>query len=324
MREINMAQALNEALFQCMEEDERVYVLGEGVVTGTFGVTKELVDSFGRERVINTPLSEASFTGMAVGAAATGMRPVVEIMMMDFITVAMDMVANQAAKMSFISGGQTCCPVVIRTAAGGGRGKGAGALHSQNLSAWFMHVPGIKVVAPSTPYDAKGLLISSIRDPNPVLFIEFRLMYADKGPVPEEPFEIPLGEADIKREGKHVSVITYGRMVQVALEAAGRLVSKEIDLEVIDLRSLAPLDEETIVESVRKTGRLVTIDESYERAGVGSEITAVVMRQLSSLKAPVLTITCPNAPVPVSPVLEKFYYPNGMSVAARIEKLFRG
>jgi acetoin:2,6-dichlorophenolindophenol oxidoreductase subunit beta len=324
MREINMAQALNEALFQCMTEDERVYVLGEGVVTGTFGVTKGLVDRFGRDRVINTPLSEASFTGMAVGAASTGMRPVVEIMMMDFITMAMDMVANQAAKMSFISGGQTCCPVVIRTAAGGGRGKGAGALHSQNLSAWFMHVPGIKVVAPSTPYDAKGLLIASIRDPNPVLFVEFRLMYADKGPVPEEPFEIPLGEADIKREGKDASLITYGRMVQVALEAAGRLASQGIDLEVIDLRSLVPLDEETIVESVRKTGRLVTIDESYERAGVGSEITAVVMRQLSSLKAPVLTIACPNAPVPVSPVLEKLYYPNGASVSARIEKLFKG
>ncbi|KPK94993.1 MAG: hypothetical protein AMJ94_00680 [Deltaproteobacteria bacterium SM23_61] len=321
MRKIGMAQALNEALFHCMKEDERVCVLGEGVVTGTFGVTKGLVDTFGKERVINTPLSEASFTGMGVGAAATGMRPVVEIMMMDFITVAIDMVANQAAKMSYISGGQTCCPVVIRTAAGGGRGKGAGALHSQNLSAWFMHVPGIKVVAPSTPYDAKGLLISSIHDPNPVLFVEFRLMYADKGPVPEEPYEISLGEADIKREGNDVSVITYGRMVHVALEAAGKLASKGVDLEVIDLRTLAPLDEETIVESVRKTGRLVTIDESYERAGVGSEITAVVMRKQSSLKAPVLTIACPNTPVPVSPVLEKLYYPNGTTVAEKIERM---
>jgi pyruvate dehydrogenase E1 component beta subunit len=319
-----MAQALNEALFHCMEEDERVFVLGEGVVTGTFGVTKGLVDKFGRERVINTPLSEASFTGMGVGAAATGMRPVVEIMMMDFITVAIDMVANQAAKMSYISGGQTCCPVVIRTASGGGRGKGAGALHSQNLSAWFMHAPGIKVVIPSTPYDAKGLLISSIHDPNPVLFVEFRLMYADKGPVPEEPYEIPLGEADIKREGNDISVITSGRMVHVALEAAEKLAQKGIDIEVIDLRCLVPLDEETIVESVRKTGRLVTLNEGYERGGVGGEITAVVMRKLSTLKAPVLTIACPNAPVPVSPVLEKLYYPNGASVAAKIERMMRG
>ena len=324
MREITMAQALNEALFHCMEEDERVFVLGEGVVTGTFGITKGLVNRFGRERVINTPLSEAGFTGMGVGAAASGMRPVVEIMMMDFIAVPMDMIANQAAKMHYISGGQICCPIVFRVAAGGGSGRGAGALHSQNLSAWFMHVPGIKVVIPSTPYDAKGLLISSIHDPNPVLFVEFRLTYADKGPVPEAPYEIPLGEADIKREGEDVTLVASGRMVPIALQAAEALAQKGIDAEVVDLRCLVPLDEETIIESVRKTGRLVTIDESYERAGAGSEVTAVVMRKMSSLKAPVLTIACPNAPVPVSPFLEKLYYPNAATVATRIEKMMGG
>lgn len=324
MREITMAQALNEALYHCMKEDEQVFILGEGVVTGPFGITQGLADKFGRERVINTPLSEASFTGMGVGAAATGLRPVVEIMMMDFITVPMDMIANQASKMSYTSGGQNCCPIVFRTAAGGGSGRGAGAVHSQNLSAWFMHVPGIKVVAPSTPYDAKGLLISSIHDPNPVLFVEFRLMYASKGPVPEEPYEIPLGEADIKREGKDVSMITIGRMVQVALEAAAQLSQMGIDVEVVDLRSLVPLDQETIVESVRKTGRLVTLDEAYERAGMGSEVVAVVMRRFSSLKAPVLTIACPNTPVPVSPLLERLYYPNAATVAAKIQKLMKG
>ena len=323
MREITMGQAINEALAYCMQEDERVFVLGEGVVTGAFGITKGLVDKFGRERVLNTPLGEAGFVGMAVGAAAMGMRPVVEIMMIDFIAVPMDMIANQAAKMSYISGGQTCCPIVFRTAAGGGSGRGAGALHSQNLSAWFMHVPGIKVVAPSTPYDAKGLLIASIHDPNPVLFVEFRLMYANKGPVPEGYYEIPLGEADIKREGKDVSLITIGRMVQVSLEAAQKLSEKGIDVEVIDLRTLSPMDEETIVESVRKTGRLVTLDEGYERGGMGSEVTAVVMRQFSKLKAPVMTIACPNAPVPVSPPLEKMYYPNAPLVMKKIEDLMK-
>jgi pyruvate dehydrogenase E1 component beta subunit len=323
MREISMGQAIQEALSYCMQEDERVFVLGEGVVTGAFGITKGLVDKFGRERVINTPLGEAGFVGMAVGAAAMGMRPVVEIMMIDFITVPMDMIANQASKMSYISGGQMSCPIVFRTAAGGGSARGAGALHSQNLAAWFMHVPGIKVVAPSTPHDAKGLLIASIHDPNPVLFVEFRLMYANKGPVPEGYYEIPLGEADIKREGKDVSLIAVGRMVQIALEAAQKLTQKGIDVEVIDLRTLSPLDEETIVESVRKTGRLVTLDEGYERGGMGSEVTAVAMRQLSKLKAPVLTIACPNAPVPVSPPLEKLYYPNVPMVMKKVEDLMK-
>jgi pyruvate/2-oxoglutarate/acetoin dehydrogenase E1 component len=324
MREITMGQALNEALVQCMAEDERVFVLGEGVATGAFGITKGLADRFGRERVLNTPLGEAGFVGMAVGAAAAGMRPVVEIMMMDFITVTMDMVANQASKMSYISGGQNCCPIVFRTAAGGGGGRGAGALHSQNLCSWFMHIPGIKVVVPSNPHDAKGLLVTSVHDPNPVLFVEFRLMYADKGPVPEEPYEIALGEADIKREGNDVSLISVGRMVNVAMKAAAELEKKNVDVEVIDLRTLVPLDEETIVESVRKTGRLATLDEAYERLGMGSEVATVVMRRLSSLKAPVQTIACPNVPVPVSPVLEKAYYPDTSRVVERIERMMKG
>ena len=324
MREITMAQALNEAMAYCMQEDERVFILGEGIATGAFGVTKGLIDKFGPTRVLNTPLSEGGFVGMAVGSAAYGMRPIVEIMMMDFITVAMDMVANQAPKMSYMSGGQNCCPIVFRTAAGGGSGRGAGALHSQNLSAWFMHVPGIKVVAPSSPYDAKGLLIASVHDPNPVLFVEFRLMYANKGPVPEEYYEIPLGEADIKREGKDLSIVTVGRMVHIAMEAAEKLAPKGIDIEVIDLRTISPMDEETIIESVRKTGRLVTIDEGYERGGLGSEVTAVTMRHFSQLKAPVLTIACPNAPVPVSPPLEKLYFPSVSGVMKKVEDLMKG
>lgn len=319
MEEITLGKALNDALMHCMEEDDRVFVMGEDVVTGIFPPTKGLVERFGKERVINTPLSEAGFSGMGVGAAVLGMRPVVEIMLMDFSTVAMDMIANQASKQRYMSGGQVHCPIVFRTVTGGGRR--VGALHSQNLSAWFMHTPGLKVAIPSTPYDAKGLLISAIRDPNPVLFVEHRLMYGIKGHVPKELYAIPLGEADIKREGEDVTLVSSGRMIHLALEVAEKLAPRGIELEVIDLRTLDPLDEETIVESVKKTGRLVTLDEGYERAGVGSEIIAVVMRQISSLKAPVQTIAAPNAPVPVSPALEDLYYPNVNSIMKRIEAM---
>ncbi|MBW2308232.1 MAG: alpha-ketoacid dehydrogenase subunit beta [Deltaproteobacteria bacterium] len=319
MEEITLGKALNDALMHCMEEDERVLVMGEDVVTGIFPTTKGLVEKFGKDRVINTPLSEAGFSGMGVGASVLGMRPVIEIMLMDFSTVAMDMIANQAPKQHYMSGGQLNCPVVIRTVTGGGRR--VGALHSQNLCAWFMHAPGLKVIIPSTPYDAKGLLISAVRDPNPVLFVEHRLLYGIKGPVPKEPYSIPMGEADIKREGEDVTLVSSGRMVHLALEAAEKLALRGIDAEVIDLRTLDPLDEETIVESVKKTGRLVTLDEGYERAGVGSEIVAVVMRQISALKAPVQTIAAPNAPVPVSPALEDLYYPNVDSIMKRIESM---
>lgn len=319
MEEVTMGQALNDALRQCMEEDERVYIIGEEVATGIFPTTKGLVDRFGKERVVNSPLCEEGFTGLAVGSSVLGMRPVVEYMFMDFVTVGMDMLVNQAPKMRYVSGGQLHCPIVFRTLSGSGRS--GGAVHSQNFCAWFMHAPGIKVVVPSNPFDAKGLLISAIRDPDPVLFVENRILYGVTGSVPSEPYEINFGEAVIKREGEHLTLVTYGRMVQFALDAAEELARKGISAEIIDLRTLVPLDEETIIESVKKTERLVTLDEGCRRAGVGSEIVAIAMREINALKAPVQTIAAPNTSVPVSPVLEKCYYPTVESIIDRIEKM---
>ena len=319
MKEITMGQALNDALRYCLEEDDSVYVIGEEVATGIFPTTNGLAECFGKERIINSPLCEEGFSGLAVGSSVLGMRPVVEFMFMDFVTVGMDMLANHAPKMRYMSGGQLNCPVVFRVLNGSGRQ--GGALHSQNLCAWFMHAPGIKVVVPSNPYDAKGLLISAVHDPDPVLFVENRILYGLKGMVPDEPYEVAFGEASILKEGGHVTLITYGRMVHIASEATEKLARKGIEVELIDLRTLVPLDEETIVESVKKTQRLVTLDESCQRAGVGSEIVAVVMREIGALKAPVETIACPNTPVPVSPPLEALYYPTADSVAQRIETM---
>ena len=319
MKEITLGKALNDALRHCMEENERVYVIGEEVATGLFPPTKGLVDLFGKDRVINSPLCEEGFSGLAVGSSVLGMQPVVEFMFMDFVTVGMDMLANHAPKMRYVSGGQLHCPVVFRVLSGSGRR--GGAVHSQNLSAWFMHAPGMKVVVPSNPYDAKGLLITAVRDPDPVMFVESRILYGMKGMVPEEPYELAFGEANILKEGGHVTLVTYGRMVHIANEAVEKLARKGIEVELIDLRTLVPLDEETIVESVKKTQRLVTVDESCERAGVGSEITAVVMRELCALKAPVQTIACPNTPAPVSPPLENRYYPTADSISQRIETM---
>lgn len=319
MREITYAQALNEAIAQQMAKDDRVFVIGEDVASGVFAVTKGLVEKFGKERVINSPLSEAGFTGTGVGAAMVGMKPIVEIMLMDFTTIAMDMIANQASKQYYITGGQIHVPMVLRTSTGMGRR--TGAHHSQTLTAWFMHIPGIKIAVPSTPYDAKGLLHTAIEDENPVLFVENRSLYAVKGPVPEEPYSIPFGEADIRREGKDVTIVSSSRTTTCAMNAAEALAREGIECEVIDLRTLVPLDEETIVESVKKTGRLATVDEGYQRAGVGSEIVAVVMRQMPALKSPVLNIASPNAPVPSSPYLEDLYMVSDKTVAQQVRKL---
>jgi pyruvate dehydrogenase E1 component beta subunit len=248
-----------------------------------------------------------------------GMKPIVEIMLMDFITLAMDMIANQASKQYYITGGQIHVPIVFRTATGLGRR--VGAHHSQNLAAWFMHVPGIKIAMPSTPYDAKGLLCMAIEDENPVLFIENRNLYALKGPVPEEFYTLPFGEANIKREGKDVTIAATGRSVGIALKAADALAREGIGCEVIDLRTLVPLDEETLIESVKKTGRIVTVDDGYEKAGVGSEIVATVMRKISTLQAPALIIASPNAPVPSSPYLEDLYMVTEKTVFGRVKKL---
>jgi pyruvate dehydrogenase E1 component beta subunit len=319
MREITFAQALNESMADQMERDEKIFLIGEDIASGIFPVTDGLVERFGKDRVINAPISEAGFTGVALGAALMGMRPIVEIMFMDFITIAMDMIANQASKYAYMTGGQMHVPMVIRTKTG--MGKRSGAQHSQNLAAWFMHIPGLKVAAPSTPLDAKGLLNTAIDDENPVLFIENRNLYNHKGPVPKKSFSIPLGEAEVKREGEDVTIVSSSYMSILSMMAAERLSQEGIDCEVIDLRSLVPYDELTIVDSVRKTGRLVTVDDGYERGGVGSEIVTAVMKKISRLKAPVATVASPNVPVPCSPRLEDTYMVNEEKIVDRIRHM---
>jgi pyruvate dehydrogenase E1 component beta subunit len=284
-------------------------VLGEDVTLGgPFGATKGLVDEFGESRIINTPISEATIVGLAVGAALTGLRPVLEIMFIDFITLGMDQLVNHAAKLHYMSGGQLEVPLTIR--ATGGVGGGYGAHHSQSLEAWFTHVPGLKVVAPSTPSDAKGLLKSSIRDNNPVLFLEHRGLYWSKGEELADGEVVPLGQAAIRRAGQHVTILAVSKMVGVALKAAQKLADEGIEAEVIDPRSLAPLDLETIVSSVRKTGHLVIAHEAVEIGGIGAEIASQVQEAaFDALAAPVLRVAAPFAPVPTSIVLERAFVP---------------
>lgn len=307
-REITYSDALNEALRQCMQEDERVVLLGEdiGAYGGVFQVTKGLVKEFGADRVIDTPISEAGFVGAGVGAALTGMRPVAEIMFIDFTTACMDMIFNQMAKMHYMFGGKGRVPMVLRTNIGGGRG--TAAQHSQSFHSIFMHMPGLYVVAPSTPYDAKGLMIEAIRNDNPVIFVEHKRLYMSKGDVPEESYQIPFGQADIKREGKDVTVVATHAMVVEALEAAKELADKQIDVEVVDLRTLTPLDKEAILNSVKKTGRLLVADEDHKTCSVASEISALVAEEaIEFLKAPVIRNCSPDTPVPFSPPLEQSY-----------------
>ncbi|MFO7312377.1 MAG: alpha-ketoacid dehydrogenase subunit beta, partial [Bacillota bacterium] len=272
MREITYAQAVREALAEEMRRDERVFLMGEdiGVYGGAFGVTLGLIDEFGPERVMDTPLSEAAIIGAAAGAAVLGMRPVAEVQFSDFLTIGSDQLVNQAAKMRYMFGGKVRVPMVVRTPAGSGTG--AAAQHSQSLETWFMHIPGLKVVAPATPYDAKGLLKSAIRDDNPVVVFEHKLLYKTKGPVPEEDYTVPIGKAAIRREGTDITVIATSVMVLRSLAAADRLAEEGISVEVIDLRSLRPLDTETIVKSVCKTGRAVVVHEANKFAGFGGEI----------------------------------------------------
>jgi len=321
VREITFAEALNEALDYEMSKDPKVVVMGEDVgrYGGIFGVTKGLIEKYGEERVRDTPIAESGFIGTGVGAAASGLlRPVVELMFIDFLGVAYDQIYNQAAKMRYMFGGKAKIPVVIRTVSGAGAS--AAAQHSQSLHALFIHVPGLKVVYPSTPYDAKGLLISSIEDDDPVIFIEHKMLYGIKGPVPEEPYSIPLGEADVKKEGKDVTVVATALMVHRALEVANKLEEEGISVEVIDPRSLVPLDEETILNSIKKTGRLVVVDEAYPRCSFATDIAALaVNKAFDSLKAPVKLVTAPATPVPFSPALEKEWMPS----TEKIEKTIR-
>ena len=303
MREITYTQALNEALRICLTEDERVVLLGEdiGCYGGIFQVTKGLQAEFGPERVV-----EAGFVGASVGAALTGMRPVTEIMFIDFTTVCMDMIINQMAKMHYMFGGRGKVPMVLRTNIGAGRG--TAAQHSQSFHSIFMHIPGLYVAVPSTPYDAKGLLIEAVKNDNPVIFVEHKRLYNTKGPVPEESYRIPFGQADIKRAGKDLTVVATHALVQSALEAAEEAANDGVEVEVIDPRTLTPLDSETLIESVKKTGRLIVADEDNKTCGVGAELAAIVAEEaIDYLKGPILRNCSPDTPVPFSPPLEKSY-----------------
>jgi pyruvate/2-oxoglutarate/acetoin dehydrogenase E1 component len=311
MRKITYRQALNEAIYEEMDRDVTVFVMGEDVALygGIFKVTEGLLDKFGQDRVRDTPLSETAIIGGGVGAAITGMRPICELMLADFVSVCFDEIINKAAKWKYMHGGVQNVPLVIRAPIGA-KG-GGGAEHSQSPEAFFLHAPGLKVVLPSTPYDAKGLLKSAIRDDDPVIFFEHKLLYSMEGEVPEEEYTIPLGSADVKREGTDVTVVATSLMVNKALSAAELLKDKGISAEVLDLRSLVPLDKEAIFGSVRKTGRLVIVHEAGKRGGSGAEISAIVSENIfDSLKAPVKRVAAPDVPIPYSCVLEKEYLPN--------------
>lgn len=322
MREITYAEAIREAMTEEMRRDENVYLLGEdvGLYGGAFGVSVGMMNEFGEERVRDTPISEGVIAGAAAGSAVTGMRPIAELMFMDFSTIAMDAIVNQAAKMRYMFGGKAQVPFVLRCPAGSGTG--AAAQHSQSLEAWFCHVPGLKVVAASTPYDIKGLLKSSIRDNNPVIFVEQKLLYRVKGEVPEEEYTIPLGVADIKREGTDVTIVTYGRMLQRVLEAAEEVSKEGISVEVVDPRTLVPLDKETIIKSVMKTGRLIVVNEAAKRGSYAGEIASVVVESeaFDYLDSEVIRLSGKDTPIPYNPKLEASVVPNKDEIIQAIYK----
>ena len=324
-RELSFTEALNEALAQEMTSDDSVFVMGEdvGETGGIFTVTKGLIDKFGEERVRDTPISEATFVGCGVGAAIAGMRPVVEIQIFDFIALTMDMLVNQAAKFRYMLGGGPTVPLVVRGPQGGGIRMAA--QHSQSLEAWFTHVPGLVVVAPSTPYDAKGLLVSAIRDDNPVIFLETKLSYVGAGgPVPEELYAIPIGKADVKRQGADVTVLATMAMVPRALTAATQLAREGIDVEVVDPRTLRPLDEETILESVRKTNRLVIVHEAWQKGGFGAEVSALVVEKaFDYLDAPIQRVGARDVPMPYNDGLELEVIPSIERIANTIREVMR-
>ena len=314
-RELTFGEAIREALAEEMRRDPRVFIMGEDVAeAGTpFKVLSGLVEEFGKERVVDTPISEAGITGLAVGAAMTGMRPVVDIMFGDFITLTMDQMVNQAAKIHYMSGGKLKAPMVMRTTLGATRR--SAAQHSQSLHAWFSHVPGLKVAIPSTPGDAKGLLKTAIRDENPVVFFEDKMMYKLKGPVPDGDYTIPFGVADIKREGRDITLVATSSMVQVALGAAEMLAEIGLSAEVVDPRTTSPLDKETLINSAKKTSRAIVIDEGYERYGVTAEIaSAIADGAFYYLDAPVKRMGAMDVPIPFSPPLEDVTVPTEKTV----------
>lgn len=315
-------EALNEALREEMLRDETVFLLGGGIGQrgGSYKVTVNLLNEFGPKRVIDAPISEASFTGAGVGAAITGMRPVVEILFVDFTTLIIDQIVNQAAKYRFMSGGKGRVPMVLRTQ--GGSGNGLAAQHSQSLEAWYYHVPGLKVVMPSTPYDAKGLLKSAIRDDDPVIFIEHKLLYMQKGFVPEAEYTIELGKADVKRPGQDVTIIAWSAMVPKSMAAAEKLAADGIDAEVIDLRTLVSLDKESILESVRKTERCLIVQEAVRRGGVASDIASIIQEEaFDYLDAPIRILAGHNTPIPFNLNLEKASVPQQNDIVDAVKQL---
>jgi pyruvate dehydrogenase E1 component beta subunit len=324
MREITYLEAVREAMTQEMERDERVFLIGEdiGVYGGAFGATFGMLDKFGPERILETPITELGIAGAATGAALIGMRPIAEIMFMDFTTLASEQLVNQAAKIRFMFGGKATIPMVLRTPAGSGTG--AAAHHSQSLENWFVHIPGLKVVMPSTPYDVKGLLITSIRDDNPIIFVEHKLLYKTKGPVPEEPYTIPLGSAEVKREGRDLTIFATAIMVKKSLEAAEKLAEEGIEVEIVDPRSLKPLDIDTLVNSVKKTSKLLIVHEASKTGGFGGEIAALIAESeaFGYLDAPIIRLAGRDMPMPYNRTLEYHTVPQVENIVEKARELF--
>ena len=326
VRELSFAQAIQEALAIAMQADDRVFLMGEdiGVYGGAFQVTGDLIERFGEDRVMDTPISELGGAGVAVGAALTGSRPVFEFQFSDFCSLAIEQIVNQAAKLRYMLGGAVSVPVVFRLPTGSGTG--AAAQHSQSLEAWFAHVPGLKVVEPTTPHDVKGMLLAAIADPDPVLFFEHKLLYKTKGPVPEGHYTVPLDKADVRRAGRDVTIVAVGIMAPRAMEAAAELAKSGIEAEVIDPRSLRPLDMPAIIASVRKTSRLICVYEGVKTLGIGAEISAAIAESeaFAYLDAPIVRLGGAESPIPYSPVLEKAAVPQIADIVAAAMRLVQG
>jgi pyruvate dehydrogenase E1 component beta subunit len=325
VRELSYAQAIQEAMAIALETDERVFLMGEdiGVYGGAFQVTGDLVHRFGEDRVMDTPISELGGAGVAVGAAVTGMRPIFEFQFSDFATLAMEQIVNQAAKMRYMLGGNVSVPLVMRFPAGSGTG--AAAQHSQSLEAWLAHVPGLKVLQPSTPHDAKGMLLAAVADPDPVMIFEHKLLYKMKGPVPEGYYTVPIGKSETRRPGRDLTIVATSIMVHKSLDAAAALTDEGIDVEVIDLRSLRPMDTPAIIESVKKTSRLLCVYEGVKTLGIGAEVSAAIVESeaFDYLDAPVLRLGGAEAPLPYNPELEKAAVPQVHDIVAAARKLVR-
>ena len=322
MPETTYREAIRQSLREALLEDQRVFLMGEdiGAYGGPYAVTKGLMEEFGARRVKDSPIAESVIVGAGVGAAMRGMRPVVELMTINFSLLAADQIVNNAAKLLYMSGGQVSVPLIIRTVSGGG--SQLAASHSQSLEGWYAQVPGLKVVAPATPYDARGLLRTAFQDQNPVIYVEHSLLYGKRGPVPEEPYAIPFGQADIKRSGKHVTIVAYLRMLHVSLEAADLLAEQGIEAEIIDLRTLRPLDMDTVVESVRRTGRAIVVEEGWKTGGFGAEVASSIMTEaFHYLDAPVERVAGKEVPMPYNRDLEQAAIPNATEVVAAVKAL---